>query len=170
MKIRDVAILLLQSKDLDADFTTALPKIFGGDVPRGKKLIAVTERDEPKEKEGQKKKSKGFGVFPRSESKLKEMRKYFNGYKKMEKNGCCSWTGPRCGMGPGFTFMGMNTTARRAAYALFRGPLRPGEIVKPICENRECVNPDHITKADNIRAEKIRRGEIPSAANSQPAS
>jgi hypothetical protein len=40
----------------------------------------------------------------------------------------------------------LNRLAHRVSYALFKGPLTPGLVVRHECDNRPCCNPDHLVE------------------------
>lgn len=73
------------------------------------------------------------------------------------RSGCWLWTGkPRNGYGQFHVrSLGMMVPAHRAGYALFKGPIPEGALVRHGgCHNSKCVNPDHMelgTHADNMR-------------------
>ncbi len=74
-----------------------------------------------------------------------------------EQNGCWLWNGrPRNGYGQFHVrSLGMMVPAHRAGYALFKGPIPEGVLVRHGgCHDSKCVNPDHMelgTHADNMR-------------------
>jgi hypothetical protein len=67
---------------------------------------------------------------------------------------CWNWTG-RLDVGGYGRFSqgdGHWTKAHRASYQLYKGPIAEGLIVRHMCNNRKCVNPDHLelgTHKDN---------------------
>lgn len=83
----------------------------------------------------------------------------------VSESGCHEWTAnvKRDGYGH-FYFRGNNSfPAHRASYILFKGEIPKGKCVMHICDNRICVNPDHLIVGsiiDNIKDmdSKGRRG------------
>ena len=80
------------------------------------------------------------------------------------KTGCVNWKMYRNPDGYGqFGFNGKKVFAHRSSYEVFIGEIPKGFIVRHICDNPSCVNPEHLeigTKQDNSN-DCISRGRFP---------
>src|SRR3990167_5944059 len=84
----------------------------------------------------------------------------FNEYVKKTDN-CWKWTHTKNIHGYGFvSHLGKNTPAHRFSWILNNGKIPDGLCVLHKCDNRICVNPDHLflgTLQDNI-SDKVSKG------------
>jgi hypothetical protein len=69
--------------------------------------------------------------------------------RKNPDTGCWDWTGQISNSGYGRTMVtnaGSNhmESAHRASYETFVGPVPEGALVRQRCNNRLCINPDHL--------------------------
>lgn len=82
--------------------------------------------------------------------------------KRVTKKGCWNFTGPiskGCGYGK-VGFYGKVINAHRLSWILTNGDVPSGLIVCHKCDNRKCINPDHLfigTYRDNTQ-DMIRKG------------
>jgi hypothetical protein len=77
--------------------------------------------------------------------------------------GCWRWVGAGRGVGYGaIKVCGRVIDAHRYAWAVFNGPVPEGMQVLHRCDNRACVNPDHLELGDakKNRADAIARGAV----------
>ena len=83
-----------------------------------------------------------------------------------QETGCWLWTGSKNRNGYGkFWYHGRTGTAFRFAYKFWHGPLPPGHEPDHLCENKICVNPDHLEGV--TRRENLIRGNSPVGLNAR---
>lgn len=75
----------------------------------------------------------------------------------VDERGCWNWLGSIQNRGDGYGTLqinGSSTKAHRISYTAWVGPIPDGLFVLHSCDNKRCINPDHLrvgTQADNMR-------------------
>lgn len=94
--------------------------------------------------------------------------RFQKGYKIDPETGCWNWTGQFMTSGYGLIkCFGQMKGAHRLSHELYHGPIPENFCILHSCDNKKCVNPDHIrsgTHAENTH-EAIERGLIKTGEN-----
>lgn len=100
------------------------------------------------------------GVYKRTYTTLKQ---YIERRTVAHPNGCLVWAGSRTKLGYGTAnwrngSTAVRTTAHRAAYVAFVGPIPEGLEIDHKCKNTLCVNPAHleaVTHYENVQRSAV---------------
>lgn len=91
------------------------------------------------------------------------LHRFENKYIPEPNTGCWIWLAATGGNGYGMIYVAKakrNCYAHRVSFTLFKGEIPNGLIVRHCCDNKLCVNPDHLivgTHKDNVQ-DCINRG------------
>lgn len=97
---------------------------------------------------------------PRLDGREAQLRHH--GWTVTER-GCWEWAGSRFSNGYGQVSVNNSPTgAHRLAYRTWVGPIPEGMVVRHKCDNKPCMNPEHLelgTTQDNINDRVARKGK-----------
>lgn len=98
-------------------------------------------------------------------------REYIEQRVTISKEGCWEWRGSLSGSGYG-QVSGWPYTAHGVAYRVFNGVVSEGEVVRHLCHNKKCCNPDHLkvgTHQDNWKDSETTHLKAASNRRGRPA-
>ncbi len=84
-------------------------------------------------------------------------RERFMKFVRRSRSGCWVWKGARSGDYGMFHLNGAMTPAHRASHRLFKGKVPEKHVVDHLCNNKACVNPEHL-EAVTQRVNAMRAG------------
>ena len=75
---------------------------------------------------------------------LSKQLSFFSRVLENKESGCWEWNGCVTGNGYGACHMINERKAHRISYRIHCGEIEPGMVIMHTCDNRICVNPDHL--------------------------
>ncbi len=82
------------------------------------------------------------------------MENRFMKHVNKKENDCWDWLGHKDHLGYGrFNIDGKIFATHRVSYELYKGEIPKGLVIRHMCNNRKCVNPNHLetgTQKDNL--------------------
>lgn len=82
------------------------------------------------------------------------IERFFENVGEPTESGCMEWQGPINAGGYGLMWRGRERYAHRHSYIIKHGSIPPGACVRHTCDNKKCVNPDHLllgSRRDNTK-------------------
>jgi len=95
----------------------------------------------------------------------KTLEKFYERVSKDQASGCWNWVGYVDQDGYGNFYCGKSMGAHRYAYRRFVGPLARILVVDHLCNNKLCVNPEHLKQT--TQRENVLRSSGITAANAK---
>ena len=107
------------------------------------------------------------------ETRNNMMRKIINEKSVLDpETGCINWVGPFHYKGYGVLHKeNKSYKVHRVSFEVNKGPVPDGMLVCHSCDNRKCVNPDHLwigTDYDNVRDMMVKGRNKPTRGEANP--
>lgn len=103
----------------------------------------------------------------------KYLTRFMSRIEFFEKNKCWQWIGPKNGGGYGsFKYQGKTIGAHRFSYLIAVGEIKNKMYVCHTCDNRSCVNPEHLfigTQSENIKDAVKKKRQVQSKKTHCPS-
>lgn len=95
----------------------------------------------------------------------------FMAHVLLVETGCWEWRGAKKNGYGVYSIKGFPHAAYICSYVYVHGPVPPDRVVDHLCENKRCVNPDHleaVTQGNNVRRSFFHRRGVPRGLGDLP--